>query len=264
MLLAGLLVGVTLIVLGMVLGPLAKSAKPPPERAAFDRAVFRDQLKELERDAARGVIGAEEASASRLELERRLLGTDTAKQRPGTGARKPALAAALALAIAAAAGGLYWRLGSPSFPDDPYAARQAERDQETAREAQLTQIKTMVAGLAERLKATPDDLAGWLQLGRSYAVLGQPDDAAAAFAKAERLKPDDPAILMAEAQAALVNHAISDPIPERRARSLAPGPDARSERAGGTLVFRPQRRAARQLRRGARGLAEAFARDASG
>ena len=39
------------------------------------------------------------------------------------------------------------------------------RNQVAAQQAQLTQIKAMVAGLAERLKSTPDDLAGWLQLG---------------------------------------------------------------------------------------------------
>ncbi|OXE36499.1 MAG: c-type cytochrome biogenesis protein CcmI [Phenylobacterium zucineum] len=41
---------------------------------------------------------------------------------------------------------------------------------------QMSMIRTMVAGLAERLKTNPDDPAGWVRLVRSYAVLG---DAAA-------------------------------------------------------------------------------------
>src|SRR5689334_16568951 len=43
-------------------------------RAAFSRAVFRDQLAELDRDAARGAIGEAEAAAARNEVARRLIG----------------------------------------------------------------------------------------------------------------------------------------------------------------------------------------------
>ena len=60
------------------------------------------------------------------------------------------------------------------------------------------------------MKQHPDDLEGWLRLGRSYAVLGQPDDAAAAFAQAEKLKPNDPAVLMAEAQALMAGLPIAE------------------------------------------------------
>ncbi|MCZ6636706.1 MAG: c-type cytochrome biogenesis protein CcmI, partial [Alphaproteobacteria bacterium] len=43
------------------------------DRAAFDRAVVRDQLDELDRDLERGIIGAEDAQAARTEIERRIL-----------------------------------------------------------------------------------------------------------------------------------------------------------------------------------------------
>src|SRR6185312_6935910 len=55
---------------------LAKGARPAPERSQFDRAVYRDQLRELERDAARGLIGPREAATARLEIERRLLAAE--------------------------------------------------------------------------------------------------------------------------------------------------------------------------------------------
>lgn len=45
-------------------------------------------------------------------------------------------------------------------------------------------IQAMVDGLAARLKDNPDDLQGWLRLGRSYVVLGQRDKAVAAFDQA--------------------------------------------------------------------------------
>lgn len=204
------ILGTTLIVLALVLGPLFKPARAPATREAFDRAVYRDQLKELEREVARGAVAENEAATARLELQRRLLAADTDDKATTGGARRPLLAAAIALAIVLIAGGLYWRLGSPGLPDDPYADRQAERDQMAQQQAQLNQIRGMVAKLADEMKQHPDDLEGWLRLGRSYAVLNQPDDAAAAFAQAEKLKPNDPAVLMAEAQALMAGHPVSE------------------------------------------------------
>lgn len=215
MLLAFLLAGVTVIVLAMVLGPLLKPAKAPAERALYDRAVYRDQLIELERDIARGVIEPEAAQSARLELQRRLLGTDTPIAPTATGTRYPLLAASLAVAIVIAAGGLYAWKGAPGLPEEPSAERSAEREQAERAQAQMAQIRGMVAGLAERMKSNPDDLEGWLRLGRSYAVLGQADDAAAAFAQAERLKPNDPAVLVAESQALMAGRSITDPIPDQ-------------------------------------------------
>jgi cytochrome c-type biogenesis protein CcmH len=204
------LIGTTLIVLTLVLGPLLKPARAPVTREAFDRAVYRDQLKELEREVARGAVAENEAAMARLELQRRLLAADSDDKAASAGTRKPLLAGALALAIVLIAGGLYWRLGSPGVPDDPYANRQAERDQVAQQQAQLNQIRGMVAKLADDMKQHPGDLEGWLRLGRSYAVLGQPDDAAAAFAQAEKLKPNDPAVLMAEAQALMAGLPIAE------------------------------------------------------
>jgi cytochrome c-type biogenesis protein CcmH len=204
------LIGTTLIVLTLVLGPLLKPARAPVTREAFDRAVYRDQLKELEREVARGAVAENEAATARLELQRRLLAADSDDKAASAGTRKPLLAGALALAIVLIAGGLYWRLGSPGVPDDPYANRQAERDQVAQQQAQLNQIRGMVAKLADDMKQHPEDLEGWLRLGRSYAVLGQPDDAAAAFAQAEKLKPNDPAVLMAEAQALMAGLPIAE------------------------------------------------------
>jgi len=216
MLLAFLFAGVTVIVLAMVLGPLLRPGKAPPERAAFDRAVYRDQLKELEREAARGVIDPGEVAAARLELQRRMLATDdTTQTKAAAPRRQPLLAAGLTIAIVVAAGALYWWKGAPGLPDEPYAERGAERQEAAAEQAQMVQIRGMVAKLADEMKSRPDDLDGWLRLGRSYAVLNQPDDAAAAFAQAERLKPNDPAVLLAEAQALMAGHSPAEPMSDQ-------------------------------------------------
>jgi len=54
-----------------------------------------------------------------------------------------------------------------------------------------TMITAMVQRLADRLKTTPNDEAGWVELARSYNVMGKQDLARDAIAHALRLKPDD-------------------------------------------------------------------------
>jgi cytochrome c-type biogenesis protein CcmH len=56
-------------------------------------------------------------------------------------------------------------------------------------------IRSMVNGLAERLKASPDDPAGWARLVRSYGVLGDSEAQAKALAEARRLYKDRPDLL---------------------------------------------------------------------
>jgi cytochrome c-type biogenesis protein CcmH len=52
-------------------------------------------------------------------------------------------------------------------------------------------IGQAVERLAARLENEPDDLQGWLLLGRSYAYLERYDDAAVAFGNAAALAPED-------------------------------------------------------------------------
>jgi cytochrome c-type biogenesis protein CcmH len=49
----------------------------------------------------------------------------------------------------------------------------------------VVMIEGMVAGLAERLKANPDDIESWQRLMRSYVVLQKQEDARKAFADAQ-------------------------------------------------------------------------------
>ena len=53
----------------------------------------------------------------------------------------------------------------------------------------------MVARLEKRLAEQPDDAAGWARLGRSYDVLGRPDQAKAAYAKSYKLAPNNPQVI---------------------------------------------------------------------
>jgi cytochrome c-type biogenesis protein CcmH len=57
------------------------------------------------------------------------------------------------------------------------------------------QFETMVGRLAARMKENPDDVQGWMMLGRSYAVLGHFPESAGAYAKAVAIVPDDAQLL---------------------------------------------------------------------
>ena len=58
-----------------------------------------------------------------------------------------------------------------------------------------------VAGLAERLRQTPDDLDGWMLLGRAYKSTERFELARDALANAYRLAPDDPDVMIEYAEA---------------------------------------------------------------
>src|SRR6187551_1405126 len=106
-----------------VLWPLARRT---PLRTGSDVAVYRDQLEEIGRDRAAGLIGEREAEAARVEVSRRLLAAaDAAVPAPsrddGSRRRAAALAALILLPLGAAA--LYVRLGSPDQAGQSQMAR---------------------------------------------------------------------------------------------------------------------------------------------
>ena len=66
--------GMTAAVVAALAVPfMRKSAAADSPDSDFDRAIYRDQLQELDRDKARGLIGETEAQAARNEISRRLL-----------------------------------------------------------------------------------------------------------------------------------------------------------------------------------------------
>lgn len=199
MLLGVVLALMTIIVLGLVIAPLVRDARPAPERARFDRAVYRDQLREVERDLARGLIAPGEGKSARLEIERRLLATDLpGEAAPSAVKGSPLLAVVLAVVVAAGAWGVYLRYGAPDVPDQPYAARGAERALAAAdgTGGQVDLEKT-AADLEAKLKAKPDDAETWLLFARTEAALSHWQKGAEAFRRAMALSGNRPDITAA-------------------------------------------------------------------
>jgi cytochrome c-type biogenesis protein CcmH len=92
---------------------------------------------------------------------------------------------------------LYFWLG------DNAALYKTEQQELVRQKQQETEqnVTKMVAGLAQRLQQQPDDLEGWVMLGRSYKYMKQYEGAAAAFAQAYRLAGDDVGVMLQFADA---------------------------------------------------------------
>lgn len=166
-------------------------------RARYDLAVFRDQLKEIDRDQENGLLSPAEAEAAKGEIERRMLravdGQADALDEAEDDAPPPASAAAfpvaLGIVVAGAAIALYLNTGQPGFQDAPLNMR---TDIQTsprgpAQAGANADGAAMRAQLQQRLTANPEDMAGWVTLARTERVLGNHPAAVHAFERAIEL-----------------------------------------------------------------------------
>ena len=160
--------------------PLGGSRRAARPASAPAMAIYRDQLDEVERDLARGVIAETEAAGARTEIARRLIREDEASEPSATPAEWPRkIAAGLIVAMPIAAVALYLFLGSPQSSDQPLASR--------ADAVALREVTNLVAQVEAHLAAQPGDGKGWEVIAPVYVKLGREDDAVRAYANALRL-----------------------------------------------------------------------------
>lgn len=85
-----ILAGVIALGVGVILvQALLRGGREAAPAAAYDMQVYRDQLREIERDVARGTMRPEEADRLKAEVSRRLLEADRALKAAGSDARAP-------------------------------------------------------------------------------------------------------------------------------------------------------------------------------
>ncbi|MDA5555531.1 c-type cytochrome biogenesis protein CcmI [Shimia sp. MMG029] len=202
------LVGTTAAMLAVAMLKRRENEEHP---AAYDLRVYRDQLKEVDRDLARGVLAEDDAERMRTEIARRILAADAQMQKhdaeaqTSTGSTK-AFAALLVAAVIGASFGLYLWLGVPGHPDMPLQVRfETLSEQMKARpsqadiEAEQTPTPALepdpeFAELMEKLRKAvadnPDDLRGQSLLARNESSLGNHKAAYAAQAQVLALKGD--------------------------------------------------------------------------
>ncbi len=175
---------------------LARARKEAAPGEAFDIQVYRDQLKEVERDLARGLISEAEAAQVRTEVSRRLLEADKAAARKiaegndGAPAKaQPWLAYLTGALVIAGTLVIYLQIGAPGYPDLPLTERiaaaeqaradrpgQADAEEQAAPNMPQAQVNErhaeLMQQLREALKQRPDDLEGHVLLARNEAALG--------------------------------------------------------------------------------------------
>jgi cytochrome c-type biogenesis protein CcmH len=136
---------------------------------------LRQQLKEIETDAALGRLEPAEAVAAKAELAREVMRvkSETAvKARAGV-SRQVLVGAAVA-ATALLSMGVYAALGRPDVPAAPLETRTDKPVEDMTLDAAILKIE-------EQLAKTPDDLRGWTVIAPAYMQMGRFADAANAL-----------------------------------------------------------------------------------
>jgi len=165
--------------------------------------IARERLLLLQGALDSSDIDADTFAQEKSALERSLA-SDLAGAKKTTQARGGLSAAALvAVFIPLASGALYLKVGTPAALSGLPAAQQTTPQGDPTAAATPGTLAELLPGLEQRLAENPDDVRGWLLLGRSYLMVGEFAKADQALTRAKELDPHDVAIVaqLAEAKA---------------------------------------------------------------
>jgi len=183
-------VALLVAVVALLAVPLMRRSDAGERGVDTDRSnvtLFQDQLSELERDRAHGLLTDEQFEQARTELGQRLL--DDVREEPAQAPRPQhrgawRYAALACVPIATLLG--YLVVGTPQALD-PAAL---EPPQAAGAADQAANLEQLADRLAQRLETNPEDTEAWVLLARSYQMLGRSAEAMKAFARALQLVPD--------------------------------------------------------------------------
>lgn len=185
----------TAFVLVLLIAPLVRRGRVrAAPRTEYDVAVFRDQLREVEKDLERGLLDETQAEAVRTEVKRRLLAAagedreEAAHMPGGTVSSNLGLVLLLAVLVPAGALGLYRYVGAPGTPDMPLVSRTDPAIQKVRDQAEVSRL---VGQLEQKLKRVPGDKKGWQLLANAYQALDRFADAAQALNRVVELSDRD-------------------------------------------------------------------------
>lgn len=199
-----------IVVLWLISAMRRAAANPLPDATDFDVQVYRDQLAEVERDIARGIVPEEDAVRIRTEISRRILSSDSAASDAASergGGPQTGIAIVLAVVLVGGSVLLYRELGAPGYGDLALADRMAMAEEmRNNRPDQATAVASLPPNTAlgdqnddflilmQRLRETvadrPDDLQGSILLAQNEARVGNFTAAAKAQENVLRLKGD--------------------------------------------------------------------------
>ncbi|MGO8090095.1 c-type cytochrome biogenesis protein CcmI [Rhizobium leguminosarum] len=194
----------------ILLYPLLRGAKAADNIRAGEAAVYRDQLRELDRDLNGGLITPEEADYARAEIGRRLIAVsaDEPAETPKP-ARHHRFTEAFVLLVLPVLGlCLYLTTGRPDLPSQPLEARLENPGNDVA---------VLITKAERHLAEKPDDGKGWDVLAPIYFRTMRVNDAQVAYRNAIRLLGPSPVRLDGLAETLM---AVSDGVVTEEARQV--------------------------------------------
>ncbi|WP_442168975.1 c-type cytochrome biogenesis protein CcmI [Rhizobium leguminosarum] len=194
----------------ILLYPLLRGAKAADNIRAGEAAVYRDQLRELDRDLNGGLITPEEADYARAEIGRRLIAVsaDEPAETPKP-ARHHRFTEAFVLLVLPVLGlCLYLTTGRPDLPSQPLEARLENPGNDVA---------VLITKAERHLAEKPDDGKGWDVLAPIYFRTMRVNDAQVAYRNAIRLLGPNPVRLDGLAETLM---AVSDGVVTEEARQV--------------------------------------------
>lgn len=245
---AGIFIVVALLfVIPVLLRSKRNESQEQIERQAANITIYRDQLAELERDLRNDTLSREQYDSSKQELQKRMLqdvseNGESVTHLVPTSRHGVVAGIIVTLVIPLAAIYLYLVIGDTRglLPQSQLAnATQFSQNGAGGEEGHID-ISSMVESLAARLRENPEDIEGWVMLGRSYAIMERFDDASATYAKLVQMVPDNPQFLSdyADMLAMINNGSLLGKPAEMITRALAIDPNFPKALAlAGTLEF---------------------------
>jgi cytochrome c-type biogenesis protein CcmH len=163
-------------------------------RDATNVSIYRDQLAELDSDFRNDILTHEQYEQSKRELQQRMLQDVSEGETMTTatmgGNRNVATITLTTLVVPLLAVSLYLWLGNtkallpqPAMEQMPMGA--------AADDGGHANISSVLENLTARLREQPDDVEGWLMLGRTYAMMQRFNEAKDAYEKVLALSPDN-------------------------------------------------------------------------
>ncbi len=197
------------VALAALLPPLLGGARRGSvNRRDLNLAIYQERLAELEQERADGGMDEEQLAKSRSELDREMLHDvdEVAEETRSSPAAGRLSAVLVAIAVPALAIGLYLKYGDRQALEVMPAAATTSADSglppgHPAVAGQgPTSVQDMVKALAARMQSDPNNVQGWVMLGRSYTVLKRFSEARDAYAKAYALNKDNAEVLAGYAE----------------------------------------------------------------
>lgn len=167
-------------------------------REAANVSIYRDQLAELEADLRSDVLSKEQYEQSKRELQQRMVQdvpegeSMTSMVMAGGNRSNVATITVMVLAIPLLAVSLYLWLGNTKG----LTPQPAPEQMPVAEEAGHQNFSSVLDSLIARLREQPNDLEGWIMLGRTYAIMQRFNEAKVAYEQVLALSPESPELLV--------------------------------------------------------------------